>query len=159
MNQDKYFRLENINRPKIIVKSILDYDVVQKISLVLHVQVRWSFIIKQHAGSSFSSAADLWNVPHVLRTRSTARPPTTPSSRPWPPSRCTWRTLTTGRRGFSRVWGPTWGWPNCAWAPATEGESTSLRRRWVIVHLTASVQTHAGQCWSTRTSFPPHLLF
>uniref|UniRef100_G3PYT2 Cadherin domain-containing protein n=1 Tax=Gasterosteus aculeatus aculeatus TaxID=481459 RepID=G3PYT2_GASAC len=35
---DKYFRLENINTPKIIVKSILDYDVVQKISLVLHVQ-------------------------------------------------------------------------------------------------------------------------
>ncbi|XP_073320192.1 cadherin-related family member 5 [Pagrus major] len=38
VNQDKYFRLENINSPKIIVKSILDYDVVQKISLVLHVQ-------------------------------------------------------------------------------------------------------------------------
>ncbi|XP_056269668.1 cadherin-related family member 5 [Pseudoliparis swirei] len=35
---DKYFRLENINSPKIIVKSLLDYDVVQKISLVLHVQ-------------------------------------------------------------------------------------------------------------------------
>ncbi|CAN9507308.1 unnamed protein product [Ophioblennius macclurei] len=35
---DKYFRLENINSPKIVVKSILDYDVVQKISLVLHVQ-------------------------------------------------------------------------------------------------------------------------
>ncbi|XP_029354385.1 cadherin-related family member 5 [Echeneis naucrates] len=35
---DKYFRLENINRPKILVKSILDYDVVQKISLILHVQ-------------------------------------------------------------------------------------------------------------------------
>ncbi|XP_074521745.1 cadherin-related family member 5 [Halichoeres trimaculatus] len=35
---DKYFRLENINSPKILVKSILDYDVVQKISLVLHVQ-------------------------------------------------------------------------------------------------------------------------
>ncbi|XP_059210270.1 cadherin-related family member 5 [Centropristis striata] len=35
---DKYFRLENKNSPKIIVKSILDYDVVQKISLVLHVQ-------------------------------------------------------------------------------------------------------------------------
>ncbi|KAF7659749.1 hypothetical protein LDENG_00293570 [Lucifuga dentata] len=36
--QDKYFRLENINTPKILVKSIMDYDVVQKISLVLHVQ-------------------------------------------------------------------------------------------------------------------------
>ncbi|XP_038557388.1 cadherin-related family member 5 [Micropterus salmoides] len=36
--QDKYFRLENINTPKILVKSILDYDVVQKISLILHVQ-------------------------------------------------------------------------------------------------------------------------
>ncbi|KAM7424677.1 hypothetical protein PAMA_000841 [Pampus argenteus] len=35
---DKYFRLENINTPKILVKSIVDYDVVQKISLVLHVQ-------------------------------------------------------------------------------------------------------------------------
>ncbi|XP_019112627.2 cadherin-related family member 5 [Larimichthys crocea] len=35
---DKYFRLENINSPKILVKSLLDYDVVQKISLVLHVQ-------------------------------------------------------------------------------------------------------------------------
>ncbi|KAM8894131.1 cadherin-related family member 5 isoform 2-T2 [Spinachia spinachia] len=35
---DKYFRLENINTPKLIVKSILDYDVVQKISMVLHVQ-------------------------------------------------------------------------------------------------------------------------
>ncbi|XP_028256760.1 cadherin-related family member 5-like [Parambassis ranga] len=35
---DKYFRLENINSPKILVRSILDYDVVQKISLVLHVQ-------------------------------------------------------------------------------------------------------------------------
>lgn len=35
---DKYFRLENINTPKILVKSIIDYDVVQKISLVLHVQ-------------------------------------------------------------------------------------------------------------------------
>lgn len=38
--QDKYFRLENINTPKIVVKSILDYDVVQKVSLVLHVQVQ-----------------------------------------------------------------------------------------------------------------------
>ncbi|XP_042372217.1 cadherin-related family member 5-like, partial [Plectropomus leopardus] len=35
---DKYFRLENVNTPKIVVKSVLDYDVVQKISLVLHVQ-------------------------------------------------------------------------------------------------------------------------
>ncbi|XP_069384198.1 cadherin-related family member 5 [Paralichthys olivaceus] len=35
---DKYFRLENINSPKILVKSLLDFDVVQKISLVLHVQ-------------------------------------------------------------------------------------------------------------------------
>ncbi|XP_041796296.1 cadherin-related family member 5 [Chelmon rostratus] len=35
---DKYFRLENINSPKILVKSVLDYDIVQKISLVLHVQ-------------------------------------------------------------------------------------------------------------------------
>ncbi|XP_006810858.1 cadherin-related family member 5-like, partial [Neolamprologus brichardi] len=35
---DKYFRLENINTPKILVKTVLDYDVVQKISLVLHVQ-------------------------------------------------------------------------------------------------------------------------
>ncbi|KAM4596365.1 cadherin-related family member 5 isoform 2-T2 [Fundulus diaphanus] len=35
---DKYFRLENINTPKILVRSILDFDVVQKISLVLHVQ-------------------------------------------------------------------------------------------------------------------------
>ncbi|CAK6980847.1 cadherin-related family member 5 [Scomber scombrus] len=35
---DKYFRLENINTPRILVKSIIDYDVVQKISLVLHVQ-------------------------------------------------------------------------------------------------------------------------
>ncbi|XP_047218950.1 cadherin-related family member 5 isoform X1 [Girardinichthys multiradiatus] len=35
---EKYFRLENINTPKILVRSILDYDVVQKISLVLHVQ-------------------------------------------------------------------------------------------------------------------------
>lgn len=40
VTQDKYFRLENINTPKIVVKSILDYDVVQKISLVLHVQVQ-----------------------------------------------------------------------------------------------------------------------
>lgn len=40
LNQDKYFRLENINTPKILVKSILEYDVVQKISLVLHVQVQ-----------------------------------------------------------------------------------------------------------------------
>jgi len=40
LTQDKYFRLENINSPKIIVKSLLDYDVVQKISLVLHVQVK-----------------------------------------------------------------------------------------------------------------------
>lgn len=35
---DKYFRLENINSPKILVKSIIDYDSVQKVSLVLHVQ-------------------------------------------------------------------------------------------------------------------------
>ncbi|XP_041840572.1 cadherin-related family member 5 [Melanotaenia boesemani] len=35
---EKYFRLENINTPRILVKRILDYDVVQKISLVLHVQ-------------------------------------------------------------------------------------------------------------------------
>uniref|UniRef100_A0A3Q1F160 Cadherin-related family member 5-like n=1 Tax=Acanthochromis polyacanthus TaxID=80966 RepID=A0A3Q1F160_9TELE len=35
---DKYFRLENINSPKILVKSLLDFDVIQKISLVLHVQ-------------------------------------------------------------------------------------------------------------------------
>ncbi|XP_019722768.1 cadherin-related family member 5 [Hippocampus comes] len=35
---DKYFRLENINTPKLLVKSVMDYDVVQKISLVLHVQ-------------------------------------------------------------------------------------------------------------------------
>ncbi|XP_032417645.1 cadherin-related family member 5 isoform X2 [Xiphophorus hellerii] len=38
ISQEKYFRLENINTPKILVKSLLDYDVVQKISLVLHVQ-------------------------------------------------------------------------------------------------------------------------
>ncbi|XP_068596906.1 cadherin-related family member 5 [Brachionichthys hirsutus] len=38
VKQDKYFRLENINSPKILVKSILDYDVVQKIPLVLHVK-------------------------------------------------------------------------------------------------------------------------
>ncbi|XP_054627785.1 cadherin-related family member 5 isoform X1 [Dunckerocampus dactyliophorus] len=35
---DKYFHLENINTPKLVVKSVMDYDVVQKISLVLHVQ-------------------------------------------------------------------------------------------------------------------------
>nr|XP_061811157.1 cadherin-related family member 5-like [Nerophis lumbriciformis] len=35
---DKYFRLENINTPNLVVKSVIDYDVVQKISLVLHVQ-------------------------------------------------------------------------------------------------------------------------
>ncbi|XP_037103457.1 cadherin-related family member 5 isoform X1 [Syngnathus acus] len=35
---DKYFRLENINTPKLLVKSVIDYDVVQKISLILHVQ-------------------------------------------------------------------------------------------------------------------------
>ncbi|XP_061924604.1 cadherin-related family member 5 [Entelurus aequoreus] len=35
---DKYFHLENINTPKLLVKSVMDYDVVQKISLVLHVQ-------------------------------------------------------------------------------------------------------------------------
>ncbi|XP_077419295.1 cadherin-related family member 5 [Vanacampus margaritifer] len=35
---EKYFRLENINTPKLLVKSVIDYDVVQKISLVLHVQ-------------------------------------------------------------------------------------------------------------------------
>lgn len=40
LNQDKYFRLENSISPKILVRSILDYDVVQKISLVLHVRVR-----------------------------------------------------------------------------------------------------------------------
>lgn len=37
--QDKYFRLENINSPRILVRSVLDYDLVQKVSLVLHVQV------------------------------------------------------------------------------------------------------------------------
>ncbi|XP_061565061.1 cadherin-related family member 5 [Cololabis saira] len=35
---DKYFKLENINSPKMLVKSILDYDVIQNISLVLHVR-------------------------------------------------------------------------------------------------------------------------
>lgn len=40
VTKDKYFRLENINTPKLIVKSILDYDVIQKIPLVLHVQVQ-----------------------------------------------------------------------------------------------------------------------
>ncbi|XP_047435762.1 cadherin-related family member 5 [Mugil cephalus] len=35
---DKFFRLENINTPRILVKSLLDYDVVQKVSLVLHVR-------------------------------------------------------------------------------------------------------------------------
>ncbi|XP_030231939.1 cadherin-related family member 5 [Gadus morhua] len=35
---DKYFRLENINTPRILVQNILDYDVIQKINLVLHVQ-------------------------------------------------------------------------------------------------------------------------
>ncbi|XP_072321408.1 cadherin-related family member 5 isoform X2 [Eucyclogobius newberryi] len=35
---DKYFQLENITSPKIVVKSIIDYDTIQKISLVLHVQ-------------------------------------------------------------------------------------------------------------------------
>ncbi|XP_037835880.1 cadherin-related family member 5 [Kryptolebias marmoratus] len=39
---DKHFYLENINTPKILVKSILDYDVVHKISLVLHVQDTFS---------------------------------------------------------------------------------------------------------------------
>ncbi|KAM6943484.1 cadherin-related family member 5 [Xenentodon cancila] len=35
---DKYFKLENLNSPKMLVKSILDYDVIQNISLVLHVR-------------------------------------------------------------------------------------------------------------------------
>ncbi|XP_033847706.2 cadherin-related family member 5 [Periophthalmus magnuspinnatus] len=35
---DKYFRLENTTSPKIVVKSVIDYDTIQKISLVLHVQ-------------------------------------------------------------------------------------------------------------------------
>lgn len=35
---DKYFRLENMTSPKLVVKSIIDYDTVQKVSLVLHVQ-------------------------------------------------------------------------------------------------------------------------
>uniref|UniRef100_A0A3P9HEP5 Cadherin related family member 5 n=1 Tax=Oryzias latipes TaxID=8090 RepID=A0A3P9HEP5_ORYLA len=35
---DKYFRLESVTSPRILVKSILDYDAVQKVSLVLHVQ-------------------------------------------------------------------------------------------------------------------------
>ena len=38
--QEKYFRLENITSPKILVRGVLDYDAVQKISLVLHVRVR-----------------------------------------------------------------------------------------------------------------------
>lgn len=37
--QDKYFQLEKPTNPKIVVKNLLDFDVVQKISLVLHVQV------------------------------------------------------------------------------------------------------------------------
>lgn len=48
MNQDKYFRLENVNTPRILVKSIIDYDVVQKISLVLHVQVPPSSLHETH---------------------------------------------------------------------------------------------------------------
>ncbi|XP_036072995.1 cadherin-related family member 5 isoform X2 [Oryzias melastigma] len=35
---DKYFRLESMTSPRILVRSILDYDAVQKVSLVLHVQ-------------------------------------------------------------------------------------------------------------------------
>ncbi|XP_016887956.1 cadherin-related family member 5 isoform X2 [Cynoglossus semilaevis] len=35
---DKYFQLEKPTNPKIVVKNLLDFDVVQKISLVLHVQ-------------------------------------------------------------------------------------------------------------------------
>ncbi|KAK7929829.1 hypothetical protein WMY93_006224 [Mugilogobius chulae] len=31
---DKYFRLENATSPKIVVKSVIDYDTIQKISLV-----------------------------------------------------------------------------------------------------------------------------
>lgn len=62
LHQDKYFRLENINSPKIIVKSILDYDVVQKISLVLHVRVWWSFTMWHRATSSSCCAADLCRV-------------------------------------------------------------------------------------------------
>ncbi|KAM4744608.1 cadherin-related family member 5 isoform 2-T2 [Anableps anableps] len=38
LSQEKYFRLESINSPKILVRSVLDFDVVQRISLVLHVQ-------------------------------------------------------------------------------------------------------------------------
>ena len=57
LNQDKYFRLESINSPKIIVKSLLDYDVVQKISLVLHVQVQNS-AVTEAPGSCSSLTSD-----------------------------------------------------------------------------------------------------
>ncbi|KAL1007780.1 hypothetical protein UPYG_G00091500 [Umbra pygmaea] len=35
---DRYLRLQNVNTPNILVQNILDYDSVQKIHLVLHVQ-------------------------------------------------------------------------------------------------------------------------
>ncbi|CAL1604791.1 unnamed protein product [Knipowitschia caucasica] len=35
---DKYFRLENATSPKIVVRSVIDYDTIQKVTLVLHVQ-------------------------------------------------------------------------------------------------------------------------
>uniref|UniRef100_A0A4W5JDU0 Cadherin domain-containing protein n=1 Tax=Hucho hucho TaxID=62062 RepID=A0A4W5JDU0_9TELE len=35
---NRYLRLENANTPNILVQNIIDYDSVQKISLVLHVQ-------------------------------------------------------------------------------------------------------------------------
>lgn len=107
--QDKYFRLENINSPKILVRSVLDYDVVQKVSLVLHVQVGpWG---KGRRGSGSSSALSCQT---PSRTPSTAPPPTSPSSPPWPPSPCTSKTWTTAHPGSSPVPGPTWGWRNCA---------------------------------------------
>ncbi|XP_052358108.1 cadherin-related family member 5-like isoform X2 [Oncorhynchus keta] len=38
VNENRYLRLENANTPNILVQNIIDYDSVQKISLVLHVQ-------------------------------------------------------------------------------------------------------------------------
>lgn len=37
--QSKYFRLQTENYPKLLVQKIVEYDVIQKMTLILYVQV------------------------------------------------------------------------------------------------------------------------
>ncbi|XP_010867403.1 cadherin-related family member 5 [Esox lucius] len=54
---DRYFRLQNANTPNILVQNIIDYDSVQKIQLVLHVQD--TFNVSESGEPSFTAVVTI----------------------------------------------------------------------------------------------------